>query len=149
MIPFWRDQAFGLAFLAGPICWAVLYFVLPSGPLNHQMLAVLTLVLLMPVLEELVFRGGLQSFLLTKAAFQKQFAMGLLAKVSLANVCCSVVFALFHLLNQPPLWAALVFLPSLVFGWALEKFNSVVPCVVLHCWYNAGFVLLFVNTSAI
>lgn len=136
---FWRDRFFIVALLAGPLCWLVLLFVgVPQvGPPQWSFL--LKLAILMPVLEEIVFRGGLQAALYTKPFFQRQ-RWG----ISVANVLTSLVFASMHLLSQPPLWAALVFLPSLVFGWARDRFNSIVPSVLLHGLYNAGFVWLFV-----
>jgi membrane protease YdiL (CAAX protease family) len=94
--------------------------------------------LIYPVLEETVFRGGLQSALLTRSVFRTRAG-----PVSLANVLTSIVFAAAHLFRQPPLWAALVLLPSLVFGWSRERYNSIVPSTLLHMIYNAGFVWLF------
>jgi len=94
----------------------------------------------MPVLEEIVFRGGIQAALHSKAFFKPQFF-----GISLANVVTSVVFTAMHFLSQPPAWAILVFLPSLVFGWARDRYLSVVPCILLHALYNAGFVWLFVG----
>jgi len=101
----------------------------------------LKLSLLMPVLEEIVFRGGLQAGLYSRNPFSRSKA-----GISLANLITSVVFAALHLISQPPAWAALVFIPSLVFGWARDRYDRVLPCVLLHAVYNAGFVWLFVAT---
>jgi membrane protease YdiL (CAAX protease family) len=65
--------------------------------------------------------------------------------ISGANLITSFLFAAAHLLHQSPLWASLVFFPSLIFGWAREKYDSIVPSIVLHSFYNAGFVWLFVQ----
>ena len=137
--PFWRDVAFAIALLAGVVCWIALWLVGQplAGPPAWLLLA--QLVFLMPVLEEIVFRGGIQAALQTKRPFQSQ-----LCGISVANVLTSVVFASMHLISQPPLWAVLVFFPSLVFGWAKDRYNSIVPSVILHAFYNAGFVWLFV-----
>jgi len=64
--------------------------------------------------------------------------------ISMANVVTSLLFASLHLISQPPLWAALVFVPSLVFGWARDRYITVVPSIILHVVYNAGFAWLFV-----
>lgn len=136
---FWRDSVFYIALAAGPVCWLVLTLVgLPViGP--PELLLWLKLSLLMPVLEEIVFRGGLQSGLVTRELFARSWS-----GISLANLLTSLIFAALHLFSQPPLWAALVFIPSLVFGWARDRYDSVVPCMILHATYNVGFVGLFV-----
>lgn len=140
---FWRDVPFWFALLAGPVCWLILLTLgLTRRSGSVDILLLLQLVVLMPVLEEIVFRGGLQSMLLDKSVFAKS-----LLGISLANLLASAVFAAMHLFNQPPLWAALVFVPSLVFGWARDRFDSIISSIILHCVYNAGFVLLFVNLS--
>jgi len=83
------------------------------------------------LVEELVFRLLLQGEmhrLLGKASP--------LPGLSLANAATSGVFAAVHLVNHPPLWALSVFFPSLVFGWARDRYRSVLPPIVLHLGYN-------------
>ena len=93
------------------------------------------------VLEETVFRGLLQASL-----FDKPRMRGFIwARISYANLVTSIIFAAFHLFTQPPLWAMSVIVPSLVFGWARDRTQSVIPSMVLHAWYNLGFILLFVR----
>jgi len=136
----WRDAAFYAALLAGPVCWLILISAgLPVvGP--PTLIFWLKLTVLMPVLEEIVFRGGIQTALISKPLFARSWG-----GISLANLVTSVLFASLHLISQPPLWAALVFIPSLVFGWARDRYNAVLPCVLLHSVYNSGFVWLFVS----
>jgi uncharacterized protein len=98
-------------------------------------------VVVAPVLEEIVFRGGLQAWLYDKTPLQHSPFLG----VSYANLCASAVFAAFHLISQPVAWAASIFVPAIVFGWARDRTGSVLPGMVLHAWYNAGFVLWFVR----
>jgi len=140
---FIKDRLFWLALIAGPVVWAVLA---AAGQANAQFPANaklwLYVVLLYPVLEEIVFRGGLQGALLNKPLFRQGLGK---TPLTLANLCTSVVFAAFHLLNQPPLWAASIIAPSLVFGWIRERHDSILPSIVLHIFYNAGFVALFVS----
>jgi len=135
----WRDAAFYTALLAGPVCWLIL--IIAGQPIvgPPALLFWLKLSVLMPVLEEIVFRGGIQSALMSKPVFARRW-YGL----SLANLATSLLFAAMHLVSQPPVWAALVFIPSLVFGWARDRYNAVVPSVLLHAVYNSGFVWLFV-----
>lgn len=136
---FWRDGAFYVALIAGPFCWLILDLIGQPHVGPPPMLMWLKLSLLMPVLEEIVFRGGIQS-----ALYQRQFFSRGVFGISVANVFTSIVFAAMHLISQPPLWAALVFIPSIVFGWARDRYNNSVPCIFLHALYNAGFVWFFV-----
>ena len=138
---FYRDSLFWLAIACGPLSWLLLWLVgIPRAATHVPVSALLIASLIYPVLEEIVFRGGLQSALLTRTVFRKR-----VGPISLANVLTSIAFAAAHLFRQPPLWAALVLLPSLVFGWSRERYNSIVPSTLLHMFYNAGFVWLFVD----
>ncbi len=127
---------------AGPLVWAGLWLLglpIQSGwPAARLWLMV---VVLAPVLEEIVFRGGLQAWLYDNTPLRHVAFWG----VSYANLCASAVFAAFHLLSQPAAWAAAIFIPALVFGWARDRSGSILPGMVLHAWYNAGFVLGFVR----
>ena len=62
---------------------------------------------------------------------------------SLANLVTSVFFAAMHLFNQPPLWAASIFVPSLIFGWMRDRYLTIHASTLLHMSYNAGFIVLF------
>lgn len=84
--------------------------------------------------EELIFRFGLQQTL-QRHLTHKIICPGL----SLANILTSAVFALLHLNEHPPLWAILVFFPSLLFGWAWDRYKNIVPCWGLHFVYNYLF----------
>lgn len=136
---FLQDTQFWLAAAAAPPCWLAL--VQAGVPLRQAALPMLTLlqiVIVSPVLEEIVFRGGLQDWLLKREPMRRtRFG------ISLANVMVSIIFAATHLLHQPPMWAALVLLPSLVFGWAWERHGTLFSPIGLHMLYNAGFVWLF------
>jgi len=138
----WRDLLFWLAVMAGPLCWLLLYLLLrPATPQWTWPLAApaeyLLPVLLYPVLEEIVFRGLLQELA------QEFISRRTLGPVSLANLLTSLVFTGFHFLNHTPLWAALVFFPSLVFGFFKDRYGTLTAPILLHGFYNAGFLLLF------
>ncbi len=132
---FFTDPHFLVALALGPCVWVVLYFLPLNSASSLDIIMLLTVCLMYPILEELAFRGFVQSWLLDTV----QVAKKQLAGVSLANVTTSVIFAALHLFNQPPLWAAAVFFPSVVFGYFRERHDSVLPCIILHCWYNTGF----------
>lgn len=138
---FLQDKWFWLALAAGPCVWVALwwFFSVPitiGGAMTWTVL--LSLIVIYPVLEEIVFRGALQGWLLGLQPFKQR-----LTGISLANLLTSVLFTGLHFFNHSPLWAALVFVPSLVFGWARDRFDSIAPAIALHVFYNAGFLLLF------
>ncbi len=138
---FWKDTNYWFAVLAGPVVWCLLYAAgngVGIRPIAWE--TFLKIALLSPILEEIVFRGGLQTLLLEYGFFRKR-KFG----ISAANVVTSLAFAAAHLIYQTPLWACLVFFPSIIFGWARERYDSVIPSILLHAFYNAGFSLLFVQ----
>jgi len=137
-----RDPHLLAALAAGPLCWAALIVVnLPLGS-GVDGWALIHGVLLMPLLEEFVFRSGLQGWLLERRALARRLPSARLG-ISGANLIASIVFAAAHLWTQPPLWAALIFLPSLVFGHLYERRQSIAGPVLVHAFYNAGFLMLF------
>jgi membrane protease YdiL (CAAX protease family) len=128
-----------MALAAGPTVWFLLHQL--GLPLRHSPLSLATVLLLViayPVLEEIVFRGAIQSVLLKHAALSKS-----IAGLSVACVVASILFAAAHLLRQPAGWAALTFLPSLAFGWARERHKTLYSPILLHMSYNAGFIGIF------
>lgn len=138
MNAFYFDRQFLVAMALGPCVWLALYLLLSPvrSPLDIKLLVMVCAVY--PVLEELAFRGFLQSWLLEKRLLAKTPVVG----ISYANLMTSILFAAAHLYSQSPVWAFLVFFPSLVFGYCRERFDGVLPSIVLHCWYNLGFFLL-------
>ena len=102
------------------------------------MATIFLVVLAYPVLEEIVFRGAIQSALLRKPALRQS-----IAGISIACVIASALFAAAHLLSQPVGWAAMILIPSLVFGWARDRHKTLYSPIVLHMSYNAGFISIF------
>ena len=94
------------------------------------------------IVEEIVFRGGLQRLLLRWPVGQRTWQ-----SISAANALTSTAFALAHLWMHPPL-AALGVLPvSLLLGWAYERSGQrLAPPIVLHLYFN---VLLFIASLAL
>lgn len=141
-----RDWQWWAATAAGPVVWAALYLVLrpafvPAWPLLHPGVF-LPAALVYPVLEEIVFRGLIQD------ALARHVPNPLPGPLTTANVLSSVLFALMHLIGHTPLWAAAVFLPSLVFGYFRERHGLAAP-IVLHVFYNAGYFWLLGAPSAL
>ena len=140
-LPLWKDPLFRVAIAAGPACWVGLFFILhPSIQWDWPLLTPLVFllpVLVYPVLEEIVFRGLIQELVheyLSKAS---------LGPVSVANLLTSLLFTGVHFFYHPPLWAALVFFPSLVFGFFKDRTQGLMAPIILHVFYNAGFLWLF------
>ena len=137
-----KDRAFGAALLAAPLFWGGLLLWAGTSPdLGWPARApgqFLMLALALPVLEELAFRGFLQGAL-HKSAWGARARLG----ISAANLVTSLVFAAAHLLRHPPLWAGLTFFPSLVFGFFRDRYGRVLPSILLHIFYNAGYFWLF------
>lgn len=128
------DLHFMLAVLAAVPVW--LAFGALAGDrlqVNFAVYALISLLLVQPAVEEVVFRGALQGSLLAHGWHRH------IGPVSIANLVTTAAFAVLHLPAQPPLWALGVAAPSLVFGHVRERFDSVLPAVVLHSIYNAGF----------
>lgn len=95
----------------------------------------LSLLLLQPLTEELLFRGALQGMLLRRTGRR------MLGPLTRANAWTTAAFVALHFIAQPPGWAVAVALPSLVFGHMRDRFDSLLPSVLLHVVYNAGFGL--------
>jgi membrane protease YdiL (CAAX protease family) len=140
-----NDPLFYAALLAAPVVWLGLYFLLrPSvdslWPL-YSYETVLWSVLFFPVAEEILFRGLLQELV------RDYFSKKTLGPVSVANLVTSAVFTGLHFFYQPAQWAALVLFPSLVFGFFKERSGRLTAPIILHAFYNFGFLWLF-STSA-
>jgi len=135
-----RDPCLWLAFAAGPAVWAALAVFFTSAG-NPEWLAAhpgtfLLLAGVYPVLEEFVFRGGIQPAIGARLS-------GGLGPLSWANALTSIMFCALHLIYHPPVWAAAVFAPSLVFGYFRERHGGLASPIALHVFYNAGYFALF------
>lgn len=136
-----RDPQFLAALAAGPIVWGILTLLLPVAadpgwPASRPWFF-LSIVLVYPFLEEVIFRGILQGWLLESERGRHRFG-----PVTVANAGAGVAFVLAHLINQPPSWALAVLVPALVFGYFRER-HGLWSAVLLHVFYNFGFVWLF------
>lgn len=137
----WRDRLFLAALLAGAVTWLILYLLQqPVIQWNWPLVRpwpFLSLVLLYPTIEEIAFRGLLQELLRDYVSRRS------LGPLTIANLLTSVLFAGLHFIYHAPLWAALVFFPSLVFGFFKDRTRRLLAPVILHVFYNAGYFWLF------
>ena len=100
-----HDRHFAAALAAGPVLWIALALALNVQPSPAWILGdpirALSLVVAWPLLEEALFRGGVQPALL-RTRWGAREAWGL----TTANVATSLLFAAAHLATQAPEWAA-------------------------------------------
>lgn len=136
-----RDPFYWSVLMAGVLLLAALRAVFGRGvapaPLEGLLLA-----LCYPLLEEFVFRGLLQPWLLARTGGRA------LAGITLANLLTSVAFALAHLPGRGLVVAVLVFAPSLVFGYFRDRHASLWPAVGLHAGWNATALWLLGRAAA-
>jgi len=137
----YSDKQWWAAIVAAPVVWSALLVFSPphtTYPLPGLM-TILMLVLVRPILEEIVFRGLFQGWLLRFIRAQTA-----LHGFSCANLATSLLFASLHLYAHPPFMAALVLIPSLVFGYFRDRFNGQLAApIILHCFYNGGYYLIY------
>lgn len=141
----WKDPLFYAALMAGLLFWLVLYLLQQpviqwDWPLL-QPWQFLVPVVFYPLVEEVVFRGLLQELV---HEYISHHSLGL---ISVANLVTSVVFTAMHFIYHAPLWAALVFFPSLVFGFFKDRTGRLTAPILLHIFYNAGFLWLFTRPA--
>lgn len=90
-------------------------------------LMVISAVVFAPILEEIIFRGLVQSALLAWLGWQSRW---------LAIFIAAAVFSLIH--AGVASWHVLpgLFILGLILGWLYEKHGSLLPSVVLHVLFN-------------
>ena len=133
---FYLDPAFLIMLLCPVPIWIFLY--IQSGFLDGMEIKIfLALVFVYPIAEEIIFRGLLQPTL------AKYFSQNWSA-LSAANLLTSLAFALMHFINHSPIWALATVIPSLAFGYSMERAKNLSAPITLHCTYNTGYFLFFV-----
>lgn len=132
--PGWLRDPLFLAVLAGGtlLAMGIRQWLGPPAAAGTALLLMLTLV---PLVEELAFRGALQPALLHLTGGRRA------GPLSLANLITSLAFSGLHALRRPALLAAGVLAPSLLFGWFRERHGSVLPPLLLHLCWNAAALL--------
>ena len=141
---FFGDLAFLLCAGAAPLTWAIMAWAIPVHSMSFVQiwsLGFASVVIWYPLWEELLFRGLLQGQLIERG-WIRSWACGL----SGANIFVSLLFTVFHLWSHSPIWAVLVFFPSLAFGYLRDRFGSTVPSILMHMWYNGGY-FFFIGSS--
>ncbi|MBI5462384.1 MAG: JDVT-CTERM system CAAX-type protease [Gammaproteobacteria bacterium] len=139
-----HDAPFRWAVVAAALVWLLGYFVFApepewAWPIRHPRDA-LYLGVLYPCIEELLFRGLLQGYLLEQPRLQRRW-YGL----THANLVTSALFTLLHFLAHPPLAALAVLVPSLIFGYFRDRHGSLHAPILLHVYYNLGYFWIFAS----
>ncbi|HVK56820.1 MAG TPA: JDVT-CTERM system glutamic-type intramembrane protease [Burkholderiales bacterium] len=137
-----KDKVFWAALIAAPLFWFAL-FLWKNPSLDFAWPAqmpgsFLMLTLVFPVLEELAFRGFVQ-----KALYDTRWGKKNWLGFSAANLLTSMIFAFAHLARHSPMWSALAFFPSLIFGFFRDRYDRITPSILLHVFYNAGYFWFF------
>jgi membrane protease YdiL (CAAX protease family) len=130
----YREKRFLLLLLAPFPAWIYLYSTNTTGHV-YTLEFFLTFALLYPYVEEFLFRGLIQP------ALGKRLP-GNNAIISSANIITSLLFSAVHLINHPPLWALATFMPSLIYGYSMERYKNLTAPTTLHCIYNAGYFVV-------
>lgn len=137
VLSFFGDALWWAAGLLGLVTDLTLAGLAPQALAGSVLLGAgpwLSCVLWQPVLEEVVFRGIFQGELQRTRWGERR-----IWRVTAANGVCSLVFTGIHFVHHPPLWAASVLVPSLVFGWLRERHGTVAAPIAMHVLYNLEF----------
>jgi membrane protease YdiL (CAAX protease family) len=129
------DRLFWLAIMAGLIVSVLLSANnLTQLPQGMSLSGLLSLLLWYPLIEELAFRGVVQGTLANHFAGRRT-RLG----ISVANLIATFAFVLWHLLYQAIPIIIVLALPSLVYGFFRDRYQSLLPALLLHGFYNGCF----------
>jgi membrane protease YdiL (CAAX protease family) len=138
---YWQDPLFFAAVAAALLYWLALYLItqpdVDAGWPLREPLRFLYPALLYPIVEEWIFRGFVQELA------HRHLAPWRLGPLTHANILTSLLFTALHFINHPPLAAAMVFIPSLLFGFFKDRSGQLAAPVVLHIFYNSGYFWIF------
>lgn len=96
--------------------------------MNHP-LGIFSIVIMAPLMEELLVRGGMQGHLMRKWK-----------NPMWAIVVSSLIFGLIH---GNPVQIFFAFLSGMALGWVYYRTGSLLPCMLMHFINNGTSVLLF------
>lgn len=114
-------------FLTSALSWIPNLMEEQFNMLQSGWLGILTITILGPVLEELLFRGGATRALLEKYSPWKAIFLS------------ALLFGVFHL-NPAQIVGA--FFGGLLFAWMYYRTRSLAPCILIHILINSSSVFL-------
>lgn len=138
--PFVMDRLFWIAIAGGMLVWILLWLtVAPMYSIQGRSIlsTVLASIIYYPLLEEILFRGVIQGQLSSKSWGNKKYL-----SFTTANWVTSLLFVGAHFWYQPVFWAIVIIVPSLVYGFFRDRYSNTYPSIILHAFYNGGFVLV-------
>jgi hypothetical protein len=103
--------------------------------LQEGQFSAFALIVFVPIIEEVLFRGFLQGWLLQKKMFRQR-----LAGISRANGLTSFSFAVAHLWQHALGLIPGYFVVSLLLGHFRERYHGILVPVLLHGYYNLGLI---------
>jgi membrane protease YdiL (CAAX protease family) len=133
-----KDRQLWLVLVGTVVVALLLWSLLPTGfarSLAGNGTALLSFLLLYPLVEEVLFRGVIQGELLGRAFWRRRHR-----GLSRANLVTSLLFVVMHMIHQPAGRALAVMIPSLVMGHFRERYDSLAPPVILHVLFNLAYL---------
>ena len=121
-----RRQLLAPVTLIGLLAVVVACWWIAAPPPDARLMRIATLLLLAPLIEEALFRAGVQETLIHAGQTPR-----------VCIVITALLFALAHLLASPGWLAAGTVLPGLVLGLVYQRTRSVAHCALLHAAMNA------------
>ncbi len=101
-----------------------------------DMRSVLYFMLLVPIIEECIFRGIIQPFINSKLS---KYLLG----ISVGNIVASMIFSLMHLFTASVAISVLMFIPSIFLGYLRDKSGSIIPSIFTHAIFNVNVFILY------
>ena len=138
-IRWYQDYLFYVYFFIAIAFWLIYSLIfpvnLPQKALTWQQWQVFAyIVIAYPIVEEIIFRGGMQGWL-RKYQWAKITILG----ISIANVLVSIIFSILHIIIRPDDYTTYaIIIPSLIFGLFRDRHKHIISCTVLHIFYNMG-----------
>lgn len=131
---FYKDPVFHMLLISPLAIWLLIFIENPHF-LTIKIRPLLMVVVIIPIIEEIIFRGLLQTWL------AKRYSRKLIF-ITQANLITSCIFVLAHLYQHNLIMALYTFVPSLIFGYSRDRYKRLMPSIILHSSYNGGYFLI-------
>ncbi|WP_168215629.1 JDVT-CTERM system glutamic-type intramembrane protease MrtJ [Marinobacter confluentis] len=126
----WQFQAVMGAAIPVGFLW-VAWIRPDAAALGAGVTTLLAFVVVFPLLEEFVFRGMIQRWLLNKSIGKRRYG-----PITLANLVTTVLFAIAHLPRGGLLLGSGVIVPSVCLGYFFERHQRLVSPIMMHMAFN-------------
>lgn len=137
-----KDPLFLLLWLAGlPFAFALALTGWGYLPGDDRFFLYVSMILWFPLTEELAFRGLVQGLVCRKAWGRVSWQ-----GVSRANLVATTAFVLWHCVYHVSPFVLVLVIPSLIFGFFRDRYDSLIPALLLHVAYN-GFLVVAVEST--